>query len=111
MLTGLSTFLLLTLLASVAACWYYAQAAREAAKQLTADRGTLVRLDGELAALEAIVKSVRGRVYAQQGHARRRGAATPDDDAVPGLDDLGDADDEFQAALALQAAAGRKGAN
>lgn len=95
--TALFTFLVLCSVAAAAVAVYFAAVARGYAEELAKQRATLVRLDGELAALDAIVKRLRGRVYADEQHGNR---PRPDDD--PPL--MNGADPELAAYLALQQA-------
>lgn len=106
--TGLFTFLLLLAMAAAGAALYFAFEARAAAAQLAADRGTLLRVDGELAALETVVRRLRGRVYADEQHGHRPRPPSPNPTGEELLDGtiLADesGDDELQAMLRLQRA-------
>lgn len=106
MSTALLTFLTLCCLAACLVAVYFAVAARTYADQLAKEHAAIVRLDGELAALDGIVKRLRGRVYADEGHGRRTRALDPTepDWEPPALANGADVDPELQALLALQTA-------
>lgn len=99
--TALLTFLMLCSSAACAVAVYFAAVARGYAEALAKQRGELVRLDGELSALDAIVKRLRGRVYADEQHGNR--PRPPERDTEPVNSHAVD-DAELASLLALQSA-------